>query len=266
MTNKEILQADLLDILFENRNKAYGAYALRKNYIHRLQQALGISFGLAGFLLILSSARQERTSNPFVDGREVTVVTNDYPKARTREIEPPRSREQPHRAHVRYTSQIQIVDNNQHTDIPAKDEIDRSIISGKNVTGVAAPGANEKVNNPGEDAHNRREEKPEEKAAAFTRSEAQYPGGKDAFAKFLTKNLITPDELEIGEKKTILVRFLVDVDGAISKVEILQSDGEKYSEEVIRVLKKMPKWIPAMQNGAKVATWFSQPVTFIGAE
>jgi protein TonB len=53
MTNKEILQADLLDILFENRNKAYGAYALRKNYNHRLQWALGISLSLTLFLVTI---------------------------------------------------------------------------------------------------------------------------------------------------------------------------------------------------------------------
>src|SRR5215470_4292766 len=52
MTNKEILQADLLDILFEHRNKAYGAYALRKNYNDRLHWALGISLGSV-FILIL---------------------------------------------------------------------------------------------------------------------------------------------------------------------------------------------------------------------
>src|SRR5436190_4500501 len=53
MTNNEILYADLLDILFENRNKAYGAHALRKNYNHRLQWALGISLSLVFLLLII---------------------------------------------------------------------------------------------------------------------------------------------------------------------------------------------------------------------
>jgi protein TonB len=45
---------------------------------------------------------------------------------------------------------------------------------------------------------------------------------------------------------------MVDADGTISKTEVLQSDGEDYSREVKRVLAKMPKWIPAMQNGTKV--------------
>jgi protein TonB len=46
----------------------------------------------------------------------------------------------------------------------------------------------------------------------------------------------------------------------------LQSGGEKYDREVIRVLRKMPKWIPALQNGITVATYFVQRVTFIGVE
>jgi protein TonB len=59
---------------------------------------------------------------------------------------------------------------------------------------------------------------------------------------------------------------MVDVDGVISNTEIMQSGGDKYDKEVIRVLRKMPKWIPALQNGIKVATYFVQPVTFMGVE
>jgi protein TonB len=92
------------------------------------------------------------------------------------------------------------------------------------------------------------------------------PGGKEAFAKFLMKNLNAPGELAAGEKKIVLVRFMVGADGTILKTEILQSDGENYSKEVIRVLGKMPKWIPAVQNGTKLATWFTQPVSFLGVE
>jgi protein TonB len=59
---------------------------------------------------------------------------------------------------------------------------------------------------------------------------------------------------------------MVDGDGSISKTEIVQSGGDLFDREVIRVLNKMPKWIPAMQNGTKVTTWFTQPVSFIGIE
>jgi protein TonB len=56
------------------------------------------------------------------------------------------------------------------------------------------------------------------------------------------------------------------VDGSISNIEIIQSGGDNYDKEVIRVLRKMPKWTPAMQNGMRVSTYFTQPVTFVGVE
>src|SRR5438552_17938481 len=86
MTNKEILGADLLDILFENRNKAYGAYPLRKNYNHRLLQALGISFGLAGILLIINATREEANRNAFVVRPDVTLMTG-FQKAKPQRVE-----------------------------------------------------------------------------------------------------------------------------------------------------------------------------------
>jgi len=59
---------------------------------------------------------------------------------------------------------------------------------------------------------------------------------------------------------------MVDVDGSISKTEIVQSGGERFDKEVIRVLKKMPKWIPAEQNNVKVPVYFTQVVTFVGID
>lgn len=53
MTSNEILKADVLDILFDNRNKEYGAYALRKKYNTRLSMALGISLSAALLLFVL---------------------------------------------------------------------------------------------------------------------------------------------------------------------------------------------------------------------
>ena len=83
MTNKEILGADLLDILFENRNKAYGAYALRKNYNHRLQWALGIWLMLVLCLSLLNFSA-ENLDNRAHSRPDVVLQTvdlsNDKPK------------------------------------------------------------------------------------------------------------------------------------------------------------------------------------------
>ena len=260
MTNKEILHADLLDILFENRNKAYGAYALRKNYNNRLQWALGISLSFVFLLLIIQNYGVVKTISK-EPPPDVTLIPVDLSKPKI--PDPPKSKVEPHRRQIAYTDQIKIDPNK--TEMPDKNEMITADISSKTVEGTASTDTVQGIdqNNSKKAEENKGNDKEDFHP---TYSDARFPGGKEAFAKFLTKYLITPGELEAGEKKTVLVRFMVDADGTISKTEVLQSDGENYSREVIRVLAKMPKWIPAMQNGTKVVTWFTQPVSFIGVE
>jgi protein TonB len=72
--------------------------------------------------------------------------------------------------------------------------------------------------------------------------------------------------LEAGQKRSVLVRFAVGEDGTVTQFEILQSGGNAFDNEVLRVLKKMPKWKPAIQNGRAVSVMFTQPVTFMAFE
>jgi protein TonB len=261
MTNKEILHADILDILFENRNKAYGAYALRKNYNHRLQRALGISLSFVFLLSIINitERKSDKKSISVVPG----IILRTVNPPEFKKVDPPKPKIEPPRKQIAYTNQIKI--DPDKTEMPDQNQIITADISSKTVEGTASTDTVQ-----GND-HNAKETEDDKKnndkeEVHPTNSDAQFPGGKEAFARFLTKYLITPGELEAGEKKTVLVRFMVDADGTISKTEVLQSDGGDYSREVIRVLSKMPKWIPAMQNGTKVPTWFTQPVSFIGVE
>ncbi len=264
MTNKEILHADLLDILFENRNKAYGAYALRKNYNRRLQWALGISLSLVFLLSILENHRTVKTiSRDATPG--VTLISVDLPKAKIPATPHPPMHSQV--ARVKST-QIKIVpdDRVKKPEVPTIEDLGTALTSTITQQGVIPDGTTGELNATGENL-NAHSVKPDKQPEIYpTTSDARFPGGKEAFAKFLTKYLVTPGDLEAGEKKMVLVRFMVDADGTISKTEVLQSDGDDYSREVIRVLTKMPKWIPAMQNGTKVATWFTQPVSFMGVE
>jgi protein TonB len=75
-----------------------------------------------------------------------------------------------------------------------------------------------------------------------------------------------PDELQAGERRTVQVKFWVGEDGSVSRLEVVQSGGAAFDNEVIRVLRKMPKWQPAVQNGHPVAVTFTQPVTFQSVE
>ena len=264
MTNKEILQADLLDILFEHRNKTYGAYALRKNYNQRLQWALAISLSAVLFSLL---ALEGKTGFTYTRPEGTSVTLQTYPDpAKPKQPEQSRPRVEPRRAQRQYVTQVRIVSNNEKTNMPQQNELETAQISVHNVDGLPTDeSTSEKAAGEGQEKIETANI-PVQQPQIFSSTTAEFPGGVEAFRKFLLKYLVTPDELEIGDKKTVLVRFKVDSDGSLSDPQIIQSAGDKYDKEVLRVLSKMPKWIPATQNGAKVATWFTQPVTFIGVE
>lgn len=96
--------------------------------------------------------------------------------------------------------------------------------------------------------------------------EASYPGGNAAWIKFLEKNLKADipvkNDAPMG-KYTAMVVFIVDKDGSISNIKPLTNFGYGIEEEVIRVLERSGKWIPANQNGKPLKAYRKQPITFI---
>ena len=96
---------------------------------------------------------------------------------------------------------------------------------------------------------------------------ARFPGGQDALLKFLKSNLVWPkDELDIGEKKVVVVKFLINPDGSAANIKITQPGGTDFDKEVMRVLKLMPKWEPQISNGVPVTVSVTQPITFVRPE
>ncbi|RYE37819.1 MAG: TonB family protein [Hyphomicrobiales bacterium] len=83
---------------------------------------------------------------------------------------------------------------------------------------------------------------------------------------FLGRSLSASSDMQPGERRSVLVRFWVDEYGNVGRFEVLQSGGTAFDNEVLRALKRMPKWKPALQRGRPVATSFVQPVTFQAPE
>ena len=109
------------------------------------------------------------------------------------------------------------------------------------------------------------EEEVEEEAIEMTPDKkAEFPGGFQAMYKFLSKNIKYPAvSLNSGSQGTTTLRFVVEKDGIISRVEILKSSGDPYlDKEAIRVLGTMPKWSPGERQGMPVRSYFVLPVKF----
>ncbi|SRR5258705_1778673 len=95
--------------------------------------------------------------------------------------------------------------------------------------------------------------------------EASFPGGDQVWIRYLEKTLDANTPTDRGAPigiYTTLIQFVVDKDGNISDVKALTNLGYGMEEEVIRVIKKGPKWVPASQNGRAVKAYRKQPVTF----
>lgn len=270
MTNNTLLTASLDDILFEHRNKAYGAYALRKGYNARLLSALGAGMSLMLLFAILGMARGHNNAAPAGPGKQEGMIIRqvELPKEKPPVPEKPKEVEKQKPAEkiatVKYISHIKI-EKEVKTTVASQDDLDGKQVGDKNTDGKKADGTVVLTPQPGTGTGN---PVPEARQADFTAQERspEFPGGPEALRKFLARNLVSPGNLELGEVKTVRVRFKVDKDGAVNAFEVIGSAGEDFDGEVVRVCRKMPRWIPALQNGINVPVNYVLPVTFVGSE
>jgi protein TonB len=268
MTSNEILKADILDILFDNRNKQYGAYTLRKNYSYRLGVALGLSLSSVLLVFFLMRIDHSGRHSDLPAEKGAVIVTNvDMPPA-IKKPKPhiPKKLDPPPQVRTEKLTTIAIKDDKLvSTTVPDQRLLTASAISNVKLDGIAPTDIVSVKQQPNGIAVKEEVEKQPDYSAPVQR-EPEFPGGVDAWLNFLQKNLIAPSELEAGDKKMVSIRFQVSPEGLVTNFEIVQSAGKVFDNEVIRVLKKMPKWKPAIQNGQPVARAFTQPVTFVGIE
>ena len=265
MTNKEILQADLLDILFEHRNKLYGAYALRKSYTHRLGLALGVALSTVLLFVFMTFIKKDNGSNgPFKDSNAI-VITDVNLEEKIKEPERARNEPKPQVAQADH-QQIIVAPDNEADEIPDQETISNSEVSNVNTEGMPSDDlAKTKTQSEGNDVIQEKQPEEIEKPVLPNRN-ASFPGGTAAWLEFLRRFLQAPEDLDPGQRIEVMVRFQIDADGRISSPEIIKSGGKSFDKEVLRVLKKMSPWEPAIQNGNYVAVAYTQPVIFLGVE
>ena len=271
MTNKEILQASLLDIIFENRNKAYGAYALRNEYDMRLIKALVTGLGVVLILILFNYFRTEKAATVISpnekEGHKIVSVTIEPEKQPEPEKEKPIDK--PKAAQIDLQTPKIVPDNKVKEPLQDNKDADDKIISNVNTSGppdvkpfVATPGES------GDGGGKKADPEPEEATppVKIYQRDPRFPGGFEALSEFLRKNLSSPEELEVGEKRIVKVRFIVGKDGTITDITVLESPGRDFDKEVSRVVRRMPKWEPAIQNDITVAVGYVLPVTFMGVD
>lgn len=265
MLPEQILSSDLLDILFADRNKSYGAYPLRKGYNKRLTKSLFMTGAIILLALTVYYTNGEQPVKSIAMGPHVVVdltpVSPDEPKPPQPPPPPPPPPARPVST-VRHVVPVIVADEQADAPPPTLEELNRSVIALVNQEGVDAPD----ITAPPVEDRAGIVETPtrteEEKIFTKVEIESSYPGGMAAWRRFLIKTVNYPGEaIEKEIEGAVVVKFIVDKDGKVSDV-IAISGPEELRGEAVRVISKSGKWTPAIQNGNNVKSYKLQQIIF----
>jgi protein TonB len=258
-----IFDSNWVDLVFKGRNHDYGAYVLRKKSNENTNK--GIIYAIIFFTLVISTPALIDLIKGIVPKdkedvkvTEVTTLKEPPPLDEKTPPPPPAEPPPPLKSTVRFTPP-EIKPDEQVPDEPppAQDEmkdkdagvadvegdpngIDASLQlpSGDGLTGDAEP-----------------------EFVTFAEQSAEFPNGD--LMEWLSKNIHYPDRAkDVGVDGKVVIQFVVEKDGKITNVEVIKKAGWGFDEEAIEVVKKMPPWKPAKQNGKPVRLQMNLPIRF----
>jgi protein TonB len=243
----DILYADNLDLLFENRNKLYGAYPLRKYYKRRLGAAMASA----------------TVFNP----PDTNLTNVDIQPPPIKEPVLPRPLAVARRAATAILTNLEIVRDRQViNEMATLDKLRNLAIDIHANDGPGDIGTPDEHQHLSGNSEAGNKDSIKEKTEIFERTETmpEFPGGPEALKRFLIRNLRMPDAgLESGTQVRVIAKFVVGPDGRVGGINMIQSGGTPFDEEVRRVIARMPDWKPGLQHQKKVSVYFYLPVNFM---
>ena len=269
MEANQILKSDILDIIFEGRNKEYGAYDLRKTYNKRIATALIGTVVLIVILLIGKVIANKLNT----DNDKLIVKTTETTLQKIKPDEPPppppppppKLPPPPPVATIKFTPPKVVKDEEVIKPPPEVKQIEEAKVDVKTVEGtkdlgIVAPPSDIKGTNVVAPPATKKED-PDQ---IFTKVEieATFPGGLQAWSRYVSKAIQSHiDEFGESDYGTVVVRFIVDKTGKVSDVQATTMKGSKLAEVAVNAIRNGPNWVPAQQNGRYVNAYRLQPVT-----
>lgn len=274
MTSTTLPGNDFLDILFNGRNKEYGAYALRRKYDQRVRNAI---LGTASIALVViggyavNNKLMASVTHTRVAPSTIILDHFDLPadEAKTPPPPPPPpSTPAPARPSVAFVAPV-ISREVEETEVPPITELQHSSVglttTAGDVNGIDADALLPNAGTGGIVEAPVVSER-EDRDHVFTGVEIppSFPGGEEALARYLGSHLRYPQlASETGVSGVVFVQFVVDYEGNVKDVKPVGArKGAGLEEEASRVIKAMPKWKPGKQNGRAVSVLYNIPVNF----
>jgi periplasmic protein TonB len=260
----DLLNNNWLEIVFEGRNKAYGAYDLRKSITKSTVRAFIIGTILFALLVSIPTLMRmipDRQEDNTLDTK-ITAVKMPPKKEKPKENLPPPPPPPPKVDQVKFVKPVVAKADEVVEEIAVVKDLKDKNIGKETIKGD--PDAELTVEPVGTGVAAVVEEDNTVYNTAGIEVKPDFPGGMDKFNQFVAKNYQTPEEE--GLKGKVYVTFVVEKDGSLTDIKVLRDIGYGTGKEAIRVLNKCPKWTPGEQNGKKVRCTFSLPISIQSAE
>jgi protein TonB len=271
MKNSVLHNDEMNEIIFENRNKAYGAYALRHDYERTMARAM--ASGMLFFICCISSpyafnyfySRMHQPDEILLHNIVVNIedFKRAFPKPQViipKQTPPPAKNQLKFIAPAVFRDEEAVAEEMQPTVEQLEENLPGTTTT-DNPDGAIDPGIlEEPVGIPGEPAV------PEEPAvfnSFAVEQQPEFPDGMTALYKFLNDHLRFPQiAIDNGISGVVYVSFVVSKEGIIRDARVVKGPGGGLDQEALRVIKLMPAWKPGKHNGKAVAVNFTLPIKF----
>lgn len=275
MSKIDLISGEWTDIVFANRNKAYGAYALRQSTGRRnviailavILLAIACQVGLTLKNIADEEAAKKAAMNQVTElsALEQKKEAKVERKQEVKKVEVEKVVEKV-KSSVKFTAPVIKKDNEvkPEDELKTQDEImnTKAAVGSFDVKGNDEQGEVLKAK---EVIVTEPVKEPEEETKVFDVVEQMpsYPGGNSALMQYLASNIKYPVVAEEnGIQGRVICTFVVEKDGSITDVKVARSVDPSLDKEAVRVIKSMPAWIPGKQNGGAVRVKYTLPVTF----
>jgi protein TonB len=272
MSTPILLTGSLDDIVFEGRNKAYGAFQLRRDYQRHLSSALFITVVACSLLLLLPFAIRHfwpgvaSGALPTLP-KEIYSQPGNYKLPEAKPLPPPAAAQPA--VTVKPHSEIltHVVRDEQVKTPPMPSTLQQGIgavgpASAGAVNTTGATGGTGVAIGTGTDTA-RPAAPPKQETVLFAEVMPDFVGGRTALQRYLQKHLRFPSAaLAAQVSGKVFVSFVVQTDGSVGEVTVLKGLGYGTEEAAARVVREMPAWTPGLQNHHPVPVRFTLPITF----
>lgn len=279
ITKLNLYTTEWLDVVFENRNKSYGAYQLRKSNGANMLKSLLITFSAVGLGIIIYSFTHKVAivEPPLIspNEREIPVEIKNLlpPKEEEKVFEATPKTELPKAVAKAAKVKTKAIPNRVVRDELVKTDppktTDEGAIGKENIEGPAtelnipAGTENGKPGGNGKDEGGDSGSGMEVVDMGGLTSLPEPYDGMEGWNKYLSRNLRYPViAAENGLSGKVFISFIIEKDGTLTDIKVERGAGNGFDEEALRVLKKAKAWKPGTQNGRPVRVRYTIPISF----